>query len=254
MCDARAGLLARPPAGPVARRVCVEPAPALTPFCPPWLPCADPDARQLLGVYNRAWGQALVAQGFTLDTRASQFVAVKVGGAGRGRGRGLVGQLVGRRHGACPLAATAASHGARRAACPVSCVMLAPQQPTLHGNPPPLPPHPQRNVTGLAQPPFYFSGTPPPGGNLFTNTSISFAGDRWLSQSELDGILNTPEVEGSIAQGLAALGEWGEAPGRGPPGVVGGAAGGPALGWCGVPRPCSGLAGSAPRACLTSGK
>lgn len=62
-------------------------------------------------------------------------------------------------------------------------------------------------MTGLEGPPIYFSATPPPGGNLLTNTSISFLGSSWLTSDDLYDILGTPEVAGSIAQGLAALGE-----------------------------------------------
>ena len=65
----------------------------------------------------------------------------------------------------------------------------------------------QPNVTGLAEPPIYYSATPPPGGNLLTNTSISFLGSSWLTSGDLYDILGTPDVAGSIAQGLAALGE-----------------------------------------------
>ncbi len=62
-------------------------------------------------------------------------------------------------------------------------------------------------MTGLAEPPIYYSATPPPGGNLLTNTSISFLGSSWLTSGDLYDILGTPDVAGSIAQGLAALGE-----------------------------------------------
>lgn len=71
---------------------------------------------------------------------------------------------------------------------------------------PPLHPS-QPNVTGLEGTPIYYSATPPPGGNLLTNTSISFLGSSWLTSDDLSDILGTPEVAGSIAQGLAALGE-----------------------------------------------
>jgi hypothetical protein len=41
----------------------------------------DADAKQLLAVYNRAWGQALAASGFTLDPKATSLQSAQVDGA-----------------------------------------------------------------------------------------------------------------------------------------------------------------------------
>lgn len=43
-----------------------------------FVPGAEADQKQLLAVYNRAWGQALAASGFTLDPKATSLKSAQV--------------------------------------------------------------------------------------------------------------------------------------------------------------------------------